>query len=547
MRPSNWVPVLEQAVYTPTRKLRMVVVGAGYSGLMMAHKIKYQENMSDYIDLKIYEKNGDVGGTWLENRYPGVACDVPAHIYTFSFEPNPDWSSFYAQGPEIWEYIKRTTEKYHLDENVEFNSKVVVSMWDETSGKWKIQIDQNGKIINDEADILVNGSGILNKWRWPEIEGFRDFQGKILHSAAWDPSYDWSGKRVAVIGNGSSAIQIAPQIQRTAAKVVNYIRSATWVSANFSADFTKDGKNFTYTEEEKQRFRDHPEELYDLRKKIEHGFNKFFYALQKDSPEQAAVYDIFKGMMKERLKGDEELCAKLIPDWGVGCRRLTPGDGYLEALQEKNCMPCFHEIVRFTEKGIETQEGVEEFDLIICATGFDVSFCPYWKLKGRNGRLLEREWSDNPEAYFGICAADHPNYFIFNGPNCPVGHGSLLAVMEWTAEYILRWTKKIAIEDIRSVSVRSDAVDDYNVYSQEFLKRTVWTTGCRSWYKNGKVDGKVTAMYAGSILHYKEILDNIRGEDFEIDYNSKNRFRFMGNGMTQREERGDDLSFYVYK
>lgn len=155
--------------------------------------------------------------------------------------------------------------------------------------------------------------------------------------------------------------------------------------------------------------------------------------------------------MKARLNGNEELCAKLIPEWKVGCRRLTPGDGYLEALQEKNTIACFKPILRFTEKGIETQDGEEEFDLIVCATGFDVSFCPYWKLVGRKGRLLEQEWKEDPEAYLGICTHDLPNYFIFNGPNCPVGHGSLLAVMEWTAEYILRWAQKIATEDIRYI------------------------------------------------------------------------------------------------
>lgn len=156
--------------------------------------------------------------------------------------------------------------------------------------------------------------------------------------------------------------------------------------------------------------------------------------------------------MKDRLGNDPELIDKLIPDWQVGCRRLTPGDGYLEALRASNVKCGFSPIVKITEKGIQTEEGEEEFDIIICATGFDVSFCPFWDLVGRNGRKLAEEWSENPEAYFGICAAGVPNYFIFNGPNCPVGHGSLLAVMEWTAEYILRWCEKIATTDIRYVA-----------------------------------------------------------------------------------------------
>lgn len=178
-------------------------------------------------------------------------------------------------------------------------------------------------------------------------------------------------------------------------------------------------------------------------------FNQFFYALLNDSPQQAAVHESFSEIMVRRLNGRKDLIDKLVPDWKVGCRRLTPGDGYLEAIQEANTECDFDPILRITDKGIETVKGIEEFDIIIAATGFDVSFKPNFELIGANGRSLQKEWAGNPEAYFGICAPGMPNYFMFNGPNCPVGHGSLLAVMEWTADYILRWAKKIAREDIR--------------------------------------------------------------------------------------------------
>ncbi|KAB5576482.1 hypothetical protein GE09DRAFT_1053840 [Coniochaeta sp. 2T2.1] len=530
----NWVPILEKHVYAP-RKLRMMCIGAGYAGLMLAYHLR-DTGMEEFIDLKIYEKNHDVGGTWLENRYPGVACDVPAHIYTFSFEPNPDWTSFYAKGPEIWEYIKRTTIKYDLDRDVQFDTPVKSAIWDDRAKKWKLKAECDGKIIQDEADILVNGSGILNKWRWPDIEGLHSFKGELLHSARWDESCNWDGKKVGIIGNGSSAIQIVPKMQERAKKLVNYTRSPTWISSNYASQYTKDGKNFTYTEEQKRELREKPKELLKIRRSIEHGFNQFFYALLNDSPQQVAVHKTLSKMMLDRLNGRQSLIEKLVPEWKVGCRRLTPGDGFLEALQEPNTRCDFDPIIRVTEEGIETAKGVEEFDIIIAATGFDVSFKPSFELIGANGKRLDREWADNPEVYFGTCAPGMPNYFIFNGPNCPVGHGSLLAVMEWTAQYMLN-----------AVVVKDRAVRDYNEYSQEDLKRTVWTSGCRSWYKNGKTDGKVTAMYAGSILHYKEILENIRGEDFDIDYNSRNSFRFMGNGLTGREERNEDLAFYVYK
>lgn len=542
----SWVPISEQALYTP-RKLRVVCIGAGYSGLMVAYKIKYETPRDHFIDLAIYEKNTDIGGTWLENRYPGVACDVPAHIYTFPFEPNPDWSSFYASGPEIWEYMKKTTDKYNLDEHVQLNSRVKSTIWDDEKGKWVVEVEQEGKTIVDEADVLINGSGILNKWCWPKIEGLETFQGRLLHSASWDPSFDWTGKKVALIGNGSSALQILPQMQKTASSIVNYIRSPTWVSPTYSSDLTPEGKNFKYTEEEKREFRENPQKLLELRRKIEHNFNQFFYTILVDSPQQQEAMKNLRELMEKRLNYDPELCSRLIPEWKVGCRRLSPGEGYLEALREPNVRAEFTGIESITPSGVKTKNGIEEFDAIVCATGFDVGFVPNWDIVGKNGVTLAEQWRDEPTAYFGVCVPNMPNYFVFNGPNCPVGHGSFLSVMDWTADYVLRWCEKIAVEDIKSIAPDEKATEEYNTYSQEFMKRTAWSSGCRSWYKNGKAEGRVTATYAGSVLHYKDILENFRTEDFLFEFRSPNRFRFMGNGMTMGEERGEHLGYYVRK
>lgn len=309
----------------------------------------------------------------------------------------PDWSSFYAGGQEIWQYIRDTTTKYNLDEKVHFNTKVTETIWNNTKGKWDIKVEHNGQTITDEADVLINGAGILNKWRWPSIPGLRSYKGTMLHSANWDASVSWDNKRVAIIGNGSSAIQILPQMQKTAAHMTTYIRSATWISTNFGAECSKEGKNFAYTEEQKQQFRDDPDKLKKLRKEIEHGFNAFFYMVIKGSPEQEAIRETFTKQMVQRLGGDEELCAKLIPEWGVGCRRLTPGDGYLEALREENVSVQFNEIAEITPNGIRTVDGEEEdFDIIVCATGFDVSFTPYWNLVGRDGIKLADTWSEDP-------------------------------------------------------------------------------------------------------------------------------------------------------
>ncbi|CAG8086286.1 unnamed protein product, partial [Penicillium nalgiovense] len=524
--PPNWIPCAEQPVYT-RRKLRIVCIGAGYSGLTLAHKIDHELKLGDFVELKIYEKNPEVGGTWFENTYPGVACDIPAHAYTFLFEPNPNWSHFYAPGPEIEEYIKRTTRKWKLDKDIQFNTRVTETVWNDELGKWNVVIDQAGTIIHDEADILVNASGFLK-----------------------DNTYDWSNKRVAVIGNGSSGIQCVAAMQPKVAQLVNFVRNPTWISVNFCADKTQDGGNFSYTEEEKTHFAEDTKAHFRYRRELEGRVNAFFYGMYRDHPMQLGLTQASRQQMAERMKGisDPEIVSKMLShEFRPGCRRLTPGDGYLEAFYNDNATLTFDPIERITELGIKTLTGDEQqFDVIVCATGFDTSFIPSWKMIGRHGATLEERWKLNPEAFFAVQVDTMPNYFIFNGPNCPVSHGSLLTQVSWTCDYILRWAKKIAAEDIKSIDVKKEAMDDYNVYCQEFLKRMVWSDECQSWYKNGKSSGHVTGVYPGSVLHFKDCLENIGGEHFHIEYRSKNRFRFLGNGESVRDQHGaGDLAWYM--
>lgn len=349
--------------------------------------------------------------------------------------------------------MRRTTTKYSLDEKVQFNSTVTSTVWNDNTSKWQIKIQSpDGTERDDTADILINGSGILNSWRWPDIPGLHSFQGTLVHSAAWDPTIDWTGKRVALIGNGSSGIQIMPHVQQSAEHVVTYIRNPTWIAPNVVSE---DGKLPVYTKEDQQRLRENPQELRDLRRGTESLINRFFLSLVKGNPEQVAMQELTTAVMKQRLgESNTDLHDKLIPQFQLGCRRLTLGEGYLEALQKPNVTVEMSPIQHVSEKGIVTSTSVEEFDIIICATGFDVSFVPHWEMVGRNGIRLADQWRDSPEAYFGVCAPNMPNYFIFNGPNCPAGHGNLLSAMDWMADYILRWCRKIASEDIKYVCLR---------------------------------------------------------------------------------------------
>ncbi|KAL4757900.1 flavin-containing monooxygenase [Aspergillus foveolatus] len=539
--------------FTP-RRLRVVCVGAGFSGLIMAYKLKHERPLS-FVDFTIYEKNPEVGGTWYENVYPGVGCDIPIHSYIFYFNPNPHWSQCYAKGPEIQQYILGTAERYGLRERIQFKTKVISSIWNEEEGKWDLRLQRGKEVFEDKADVLINGSGVLNKWTFPDIEGIDTFQGKLVHTAKWDPSYDWTDKRIAVIGNGSSGLQVVPALQPKASKIVNYIRHPTWISVNIAGDITKDhrGTNFAYTEEEKKLYRENPEAFLEYRKYVERSVNSVFKIMLSGSEENKFLFNHVSQVMRERLSKSPHLIEKLIPDYEIGCRRLSPGDGYLEAMQADNARFCFNSIVCITPQGIRTvsetgTESDEEFDLIVCATGFNTSFIPAWTLIGRDGRRLDHEWKDIPTAYFSLCAGGMPNYFVFGGPNAPIGHGSNPLIMAWNADYMLDWIEKIAMEDIKSVAVKDSIVHAFNRYAAENLKRCVWSKGCTAWYnkQNGSGEGNtVTALYPGSALHYKEYIKTIRGEHFDIRYNTSNPFRFLGNGELEMERNGGDTAYYL--
>ncbi|KAK5126680.1 hypothetical protein LTR85_009614 [Meristemomyces frigidus] len=548
--PPQWIPLYKKPMRTPTHKLRICMIGAGISAMGFAYKIYYEHNMHpDTVELCIYEARDDMGGTWLVNTYPGVACDVPAHIYTFPFEPNPDWSAFYATGDEILQYFKRTVAKYDLARDVKCGHRVERAAFDEESGKWNLKVGTKDGSIEDSCDILVSATGFLSKWRWPSIPGLHDFKGHLCHSAAWDKAFDGAGKRIAVIGNGSSAIQIVPQVVEKAAQLINFVRRPTYITPGLGSAIIGGQTQYQYSEEEKQRFRDDPQELKNYRKRIQAGSNKAFDMFVKHSSAQEEGRRQTADMMKQKLGGDEELASKLTPDYEVGCRRATPGPGYLESFTKDNVSLVTDSIERIEANGIRTMDGkLHEVDAVVCATGFDVSHRPPWPLIGRHGITLAEAWKDEPASYLSLAASGFPNFFMFSGPNAPVGHGSLMAGLGWSADWMCQWIRKMAEEDIKWVDPRPEVVDELNAYADEIMQTLVWSGGCQSWYKSHRVDGKVTAVWAGSVLGYKEMIDFIRSEDFEIRYRSKNRFRFMGNGRTKMEyDPKADLAFYLQK
>lgn len=251
--------------------------------------------------------------------------------------------------------------------------------------------------------------------------------------------------------------------------------------------------------------------------------------------------------MAEKLNHDPDLCSKLIPSFELGCRRITPGPGYLESFSRPNCHLTNSPITHISSNAVHTADGKSfECDVLVCATGFDVSHRPRYPLIGQHGISLAEQWADEPESYVSVATSDFPNYFMLMGPNCLGGHGSLVESLNWTGDYVVKWIKKIASEDIKYVMPKRSVVEAFNRYSDEVHKTLVWSGGCKSWYKRNRVDGRVTALFGGSAVLFHRLVSDIRAEDFEIVYRSDNPFRFMGNGFTEWEmQEESDLAWYV--
>jgi cation diffusion facilitator CzcD-associated flavoprotein CzcO len=539
--------VLDQ-YHSQPRKLKIIHVGAGASGLLTAYKAR--KWLTKY-ELICYEKNPTIGGTWYENRYPGCACDIPAHTYTFSFEPNPEWSGFYSYSDEIQRYMEGFYKRHELEPYMRFNTKVLEAAWNELEGKWEVTLEKDGKTFTDKCDVLINGSGVLTKWKWPDIEGMKDYKGEIAHSAAWDPEIDWAGKRVAVIGTGSSSIQMVPKLAEGSKSLTIFARNMTWIAPQIASDVpaaAADGEapapagKHHYVEAEKERFRTDPEFFLDYRRKLEARLSASFPMFLRGSKLNNMVKSAFRESMLQKLgPGHEEFKEKFIPQWSPGCRRLTPGEGYLETIGHQEHVNVIHgSIKRFTPTGLETDSNQAfDFDLIACATGFEVSYVPHFKITGLNGAVMQEEWATQPNIYCSIAAPNYPNYFVVNGPTGNWGQGCALPSHEVQIEYMMQCCKKMQDEHIRSMVPRQKPTTQINEHLDAWhAKHSVWAESCRSWYKQNKEDGRVY-IWPGSMLHHLKTLRSPRFEHYDIEYVEGNCWAFLGNGRTELELLGE--------
>ncbi|KAI0057669.1 FAD/NAD-P-binding domain-containing protein [Artomyces pyxidatus] len=531
------------------RRMKVVCIGAGYSGIIAG--IRFSQKVPN-LDLTIYEKAAGIGGTWWSNKYPGLSCDIPSHCYQLTFEENTQWSGFYAPGHEILAYLHRVVEKYKLMRFIRLSHELTHARWDEPSGQWHLRIRRGdtGEAFDDTADVLYLGTGCLSRWRWPDIPGLGDFKGRVVHSAQWDVSegrweegvQDWGDKRVGVVGNGSSGIQIVAALQPKVRAITNFVRGKTWIAASFSVrrllelvGRTPESTDFQFTEADRESFKD-PAFYKEFRHAVEDDLNSVSQVTIRGSEMQKAAAAAFKEDMVKKLENKPELIEKILPEWSVCCRRLTPGPGYLEALCSDNATLETTPISRITATGATLSDGTHRaLDVLVCATGFDTSYQLPFPVLGRDGRALNDRWAARAEAYLTLAVDGFPNLFLGAGPNSGVNSGSLLVVFERQALYAVRATLKLQRERLRTLEVKAHAVRDWREYMDAFFPKMVYSDPCHSWYKNA--EGKVVGLWPGTCLHAVRTLAEPRWEDFDYEPLEKtgNRFYWLGDGQTHNE------------
>lgn len=478
--------------------LDVLIVGAGFAGLGTAIKLS-EAGVRRFV---ILERAQDVGGTWRDNQYPGAACDIPSHLYSFSFAQNPDWSRSYSGSREILAYIHRMVDAYNLRPSIRFGQTVNQAVWQEAAAHWEVTVREGGVY---RAKTVVMAGGPLSTPKWPAIQGLETFAGTTMHSAAWNHDYDFTGKRVAVIGTGASAIQIVPELVTTVGKLKVFQRTPGWVLPR--PDFETPDWN-------KALFRRLPFAQTAVREALYWLHESMATAVIWDSPLTRVGQQLGKAYLRLQVK-DKWMRRQLTPDFNLGCKRILISNDFYPALQQPNCELITWPIDRITENGIRTAEGIEhQVDCIVYATGFDVpkNSAPF-TVKGRNGRDLANEWQRGAQAYKSMNVSGYPNLFITFGPNSGPGHNSALVYMESQIAYAVDAIVRMLANGERLMDVKPAAQARYNADIQRRLAKTNWNSGCRSWYLTE--DGFNATMYPGFATQYARQMAHWDAGDFD--------------------------------
>ena len=448
-------------------KPRIAIIGAGMSGIAAVIKLR----KAGYDDITVFEKSEKVGGTWRANRYPGLSCDVPSHWYSFTFAPNPNWSHKFSYGPEIQAYMEKTAADFDVLSVCRFNTSV--EALDYIDGQWRL-VTQHGD--EEIFDIVISATGILHHPSKPDIAGLDSFEGKSFHSAEWDMEVDLTGKRVGIIGTGSTAAQIIGEITPRVAEMNVFQRTPQWVAPLPQRAYSKFEKTMM------RLLPFIPRLLYWLN----YGMFKLVFgpATTGDKKAQEKISQICHTHLEENIK-DPELRAKLTPDYQAACKRLIFASDFYPAMTQEHTNLITERISQIEATGIRTADGqLHELDILILATGFDSSaFILPTKVTGENGSDLAEFWGRAPRAHRGVALPNFPNFWMLEGPTSPVGNLSLIMISEHQIDYIISMLDLMGRKGLTSLAPTRQAYEDYNKAMRERVKDTVWVTGgCDSWY-----------------------------------------------------------------
>jgi len=448
------------------RPLRLAVIGAGMAGILSAIKL----GEAGFTDFTVYEKASSVGGTWRENTYPGLSCDVPSHLYSYSFALTPEWSHRYSPGPEIRAYFERVAREYDVMRSIRFGEEVTSCRF--ANGRWQIETARGHR---DEVDAVIAATGVLHHPKLPDIDGMESFSGAMFHSARWDHSVALDGARLGIIGTGSTAVQMVSALVHRVARLSLFQRTAQWVMPQENPEFT---------EEEKAAFRADPAALLGLHADLSKMFGVFANGIvDAESPQMKMVQAACLANLEDNVR-DPVLREKLRPSYRAACKRLVISPDFYDAIQQPNAALVTEGIERIEPRGVRTRDGrLHELDVLVLATGFKAdAFMRPMRITGRGGMTLEQLWNPRPEAYLSISVPELPNFFMLNGPNGPVGNFSLIEVAELQLGYIMQLLERLRSGACREVSPTRTAMEAFEAEREAAIPKTVWVTGCRSWY-----------------------------------------------------------------
>lgn len=472
------------------------IIGSGFGALAVAVELK----RSGHTDLRLWERADDLGGVWRDNTYPGAGCDVPSPLYSFSYEPNPRWTRRYALQAEIHDYIRRVADKHGISPLVQYNREVVAATWNEDSSTWTVTFADNS---TQTVDLLISAVGQLSRPKLPPIPGIETFTGTSFHSAEWDHDFDATGKRVAVVGAGASAVQFIPKLAGEAARLTVFQRSPNYL-------MPKPDK--PYTGFHKTLFKVAP-----VTQTVERGgiwtiMEQFAQGLKDDSRMGKINKRIAMRHLDKQVK-DPALKAKLTPDYPIGCKRILFSNEFYPALAQANVDVVTSAVTAVTPDGVIDAEGNEhKVDAIVYATGFDAqNFLESIDITGTGGQKLATQWADGAHAYLGMYVPNFPNMFVTYGPNTNLGGGSIIYMLEAQARHMRQAIDRLKAGSFTTIEVTEQAEEAYDREIQDRLDVSVWSH-CDNWYRHPS--GRITSNWPGATLPFAKRTKVLEPEAF---------------------------------